>query len=579
MNNEKLAQKIISENLDDPTQLSVIQAQEKNVIVEAPAGYGKTYTMVSMIQYWMAKDYIKNYKKVLCLSFSVSAARRMKESVGLAFEGKSPELADKVFATNFHGLCRGILRKYGYLVGLRDIDKYTNLGTTQATAYKSLDSESLAIVNTFESGISNANVSEKMLDSMIFNYNKVIRNGFLCRSELPYNSIITFVLELFYKFNDVLSFYRDYFVAICVDEFQDTNMLGLSLIHKLVGKENKFIAFGDSMQEVYGFLGAMPDLISQETLNTESKYVRLKINHRFHTNRLMRTLDANFRSFRENPQSQYSLPVTGIQALHGTTIPEEADKISSLINRMLERNSDNRIAVLVYQKGRNTDALINKLSFNLDEQNIKLFDATFDENSSIVVDFQERVALMYQEKFASRPIMKLEIDEFIDEISHELSNTRYLDSLVNLLRAFLSGAAMKVRSRHRSEFIIDTLLSNSLRQSIGDVKLPVTVSKIHGSKGLEWDYVIIANFEQGEFPNYYDSRAIGFQQGENQLIVTKDNIAAVREFVNKFYVGFTRAKHGVFVAFSDTRYAGSQLQRTQVCCLATLHFIELRELS
>ncbi|WP_225370278.1 UvrD-helicase domain-containing protein [Methanobrevibacter arboriphilus] len=56
-------------------------SEESRVIVEAPAGYGKTKTLISKIAYLICDKYIKNSKKILILTFSVNAAYKIKKDI------------------------------------------------------------------------------------------------------------------------------------------------------------------------------------------------------------------------------------------------------------------------------------------------------------------------------------------------------------------------------------------------------------------------------------------------------------------------------------------------------------------
>jgi DNA helicase-2/ATP-dependent DNA helicase PcrA len=61
-------------------QLDVIFSAADKILVEAPAGYGKTNTMVSKIAYMLATQQIPNPKKILALTFSVNAAYKIKKT-------------------------------------------------------------------------------------------------------------------------------------------------------------------------------------------------------------------------------------------------------------------------------------------------------------------------------------------------------------------------------------------------------------------------------------------------------------------------------------------------------------------
>jgi len=118
-----IKEKISAQHEDDKKQLEVIFSEVPRIIVEAPAGYGKTTTMISRIAYLYTFGAIPNPKHILGLTFSVNAALKIKREVSeklpvlLEFHQNSPiTLGEKVTITNYHGFCKGILGKYGYLI-------------------------------------------------------------------------------------------------------------------------------------------------------------------------------------------------------------------------------------------------------------------------------------------------------------------------------------------------------------------------------------------------------------------------------------------------------------------------------
>ena len=117
----ELKAKISKQHEGDEKQLEVIFSDSPRLIVEAPAGYGKTTTMISRIAYLYASGGIPNPKRILGLTFSVNAALKVKREVAeklpvLLGEQNSPvAIGEKVTVTNYHGFCKGVLKKYGYL--------------------------------------------------------------------------------------------------------------------------------------------------------------------------------------------------------------------------------------------------------------------------------------------------------------------------------------------------------------------------------------------------------------------------------------------------------------------------------
>lgn len=75
--------RIIEKHHGDDKQLEIIFSSSRRLLVEAPAGYGKTHTMVSRIAYLMAVGRLPSPKKLLALTFSINAAYKIKKDVSI----------------------------------------------------------------------------------------------------------------------------------------------------------------------------------------------------------------------------------------------------------------------------------------------------------------------------------------------------------------------------------------------------------------------------------------------------------------------------------------------------------------
>src|SRR5699024_7912582 len=123
------------------------------------------------------------------------------------------------------------------------------------------------------------------------------------KGEITYDAIILFVLNLFKEYPSIQHGYQKIFKAVCIDEFQDTNVLGLALIRTLILPDTKCVVFGDQMQQIYGFLGAIPNLIDRivsDDVNHRITYIRLLKNYRFTKRPNMLALDTALHKFRDN---------------------------------------------------------------------------------------------------------------------------------------------------------------------------------------------------------------------------------------------------------------------------------------
>ena len=167
-----LKELISSQHGGDEKQLEVIFSESPRLIVEAPAGYGKTTTMISRIAYLFASGRIPNPKRILGLTFSVNAALKVKREVAeklpALFGTKNSPIAigERVTVTNYHGFCKGVLKKYGYLVAnefRKDINTFKAIGdirnsqgnvtTEWREIAKSLTTEEQDAVHTVDSTI------------------------------------------------------------------------------------------------------------------------------------------------------------------------------------------------------------------------------------------------------------------------------------------------------------------------------------------------------------------------------------------------------------------------------------------
>ena len=95
----------------DASQRSAIFSPSKRVFVEAPAGYGKTTVMTGRACWLLASGEVQPPKRILALTFSVAAARRMRTDLSATMSALpgpvDKRFEDSVMVTNFPRLCLG----------------------------------------------------------------------------------------------------------------------------------------------------------------------------------------------------------------------------------------------------------------------------------------------------------------------------------------------------------------------------------------------------------------------------------------------------------------------------------------
>jgi len=302
---EVVKQRIRLKHQDDVKQLEVIFSVSSRILVEAPAGYGKTATMVSKIAYMIAIGQIPNPKRLLALTFSVNAAYKIKKDVAqqiptlLTGLGVTIDLSDKIFVSNYHGFCRNVLKKYGYLFhsNLTSIDTMQSIDNASIEgvqkAFGGISFDDAEFLSKFTDALKNNDT--EYLDSNFDDYCSLVISDLLPNQIISYNGIIALTIKLFNNHPKILEFYQKYFTSILVDEYQDTNSLSFRLIDTLITTSTRIILLGDSLQRIYGFIGAVPDLLTISEQKFSLTKIPLKKNYRFASNPQMLQLDSNIR--------------------------------------------------------------------------------------------------------------------------------------------------------------------------------------------------------------------------------------------------------------------------------------------
>lgn len=274
----------------NPAQKKAVLKTEGPVLILAGAGSGKTTVLTHRIAYIIEQG-VKPYN-IMAITFTNKAAREMKERV----ERITPFGKD-VWVSTFHSSCVRILR--------RDIER---LGyTSQFTIYDSDDSERLIkdILKEFNisdkdfspkmvmgkiSGQKNELISAKAFDEtagedfwlktigrVYTEYQKRLKQN----NALDFDDLIFKTVQLFAQNPDILDKYREKFLYIMIDEYQDTNSCQYNLIRQLSSKYRNLCVVGDDDQSIYGWRGAnIRNILDFEKDFKNAEVIKLEQNYR-----------------------------------------------------------------------------------------------------------------------------------------------------------------------------------------------------------------------------------------------------------------------------------------------------------
>lgn len=602
-NNHSVADIIKQNHGGDTKQLEIITSKADRIVVEAPAGCGKTTTMVSKIAYMLANQTVSQNKKMLALTFSVNAAYKMKKDISekLPLMGipkiQSPDdLNDLMYISNYHGLCRRILTLYGYLFDekLRDINNFKALNETDFNAEAVFREYDIDVTDSdkeffklFHEAILGCDETE--VNRLENCYCNILKNKFFTKNCITYNGYLILARRILEENAELLKFYRKLYQVIIIDEFQDTNFLSWSLICRLVGNETRCFFMGDSLQRIYGFIGAIPNLLNLAVGQFDMDKIEMSKNYRFKDNPQMLQLDKNIRENAKN-YIHPSISRDAVIDLHyEKTHKQESTWVVNEIANLLRNNPDETVAVLVQQRGTGINAIIEEL----DSNQIDFFYALFSDEDDEYIQFHRDASFLFYQTLEDSRLERVN-KTLLNKVYRKLNllysgKGRLADSLMQLVEVFFERVCTEYRfleNQDKIAFITDTFENRALKQNMDLIKTNLFISTVHGAKGLEWDYVFIPDLEPYCFPNYLslcgecsDKRA-----GCGSTAICKINPQRIREksFIEElsvFYVAVTRARKRLFFSASgDRTNANGCILHSKISCLAFLPGIKIKEI-
>jgi DNA helicase-2/ATP-dependent DNA helicase PcrA len=249
----------------NPEQLAAATHGEGPQLVIAGAGSGKTRVITFRIA-WLVREQGIDPSQIAAVTFTNKAAGEMRERVerllGLESLGS--------FVGTFHRFALGLLRRHADRFGMpRDFAIFDS-GDQVSLVKRALELEGMSETQfpprTVLAAIGAA--KNRMLDIAAF---ETRANTFWDRSVarlyrryqglLAQASAVDFDDMLFHavrllRNEDLGARWRDRLRYLLVDEFQDTNLVQMELVHLLAGKDGNLTAVGDEDQGIYRWRGA-----------------------------------------------------------------------------------------------------------------------------------------------------------------------------------------------------------------------------------------------------------------------------------------------------------------------------------
>lgn len=570
----------------DDDQLKVIFSEDKSIVVTAPAGCGKTTTMISKIAWELTSNHIPLNKKILAITYSVSGAMKIRDSLRTLL----PEIVDcserllaRVDVSNYHQFSMKILNKYGYVLNpyLSDLYSFDIFDEDSYSVLTTVTAKELETLRIFKNAVKNSD--EEAIRSSLYSYWKVLREKLIPNNMITFNGLIASAILLLHTHHEIAEFYQKYYQMVIVDEFQDTNYLGFFFLKELI-RENRTVFLGDDIQRIYGFIGAVHNLFSVVQNEYCSKEFCFRTNYRFPENQKLKELDLLFRSYGENYQASNLTARLSFRSFDSDA--QETDFIFEGISCILERTED-KVAVLV-RAGYQGDSIAKKLM----QEGISFFNCLYKESDIEYERFYDVVIEEFHKTNGNNKALIKNLKSCLgtvmarkDEIITEANRIFVFDSLYRLLEILFEQSRVWNCSPEERYAQIDFSLGNKgLKHMMEYMNERVILSTIHGAKGLEWQYVIVPGLESYCFPsshvckkckdNYsnctykYDFCKCNFNAGMEKCF---------KEEISVFYVALTRAKKDVFFTASNGKNSWGYPKKNS--CFITLPGVTCEEYS
>lgn len=247
--------------LNKEQQEAVAFGKGQMCIIACP-GSGKTTVLLNRLQNLTSKYHV-DPNHIIMMTFTKAAA----EEMGTRY-AKLPDTKEGVTFCTIHALCLDILRKYG--------NTYEILTEEEKNAFFF---KQLRYNNTIQD--KEHFVKDLVLDISVHKNNPGRNSKIHCTTnkdyfrslyqayedykteceKIDFDDMLLLAYELLLNNSEIVKELQEKYQFIQVDEYQDTNYLQKNIIYLLSGENGNLVIVGDDDQSIYGFRGAMPEIM------------------------------------------------------------------------------------------------------------------------------------------------------------------------------------------------------------------------------------------------------------------------------------------------------------------------------
>ena len=512
-----------------PDQRAAATAPPGPVLCVAPAGSGKTTTLVARIA-WLV-DSGTAADAICAVTFNKRAADELEARLVAALEplGVGP---GAVRVRTFHALGREILAS-----AQRPVEPLVDRGMLLRRLYPRADRARLRQLDDRVSRLKldrHARLEDVEADPAVFEdgpafvaYERAVRET----GGIDFDDLVVHAARLMETSPDALERWRARCGALLVDEVQDVDRTQLRLALLLAAPGNRIFLVGDDDQSIYGWrLADVRRVLALEEALPGLRRIHLMTNYRCPApvvRRAVRLIETNHERFRKEVRPGPA--ATGMLMLAPDSGGGEA-ALRRFLGAPLAPGATR--AVLA----RTNRELMLPLAIALD----------------LGLSVRSSARLLVE-----APIL----DSLLDRLAPERSDAPLLLRLRDLRDActepgagsdaagpsaadVASGLLAWGAAHHRDDvrgFVARIRVARARLAELRSDDAPLILATAHGTKGLEFDEVAVIGLDEGRFPS------------ERTLAEAEDPVRALEEERRLAYVAWTRAKRLLVLIYDPMR--------------------------
>ncbi len=329
----------------NPKQLEAVLHKQGPLLVIAPPGSGKTYTICHRIKALRSAGV--EAEKICVLTFTKAATLSMQTRYQNLMGYR-----DLVYFGTIHALCYAILSDSNVKKPIHILSELSKTQLVKRLYHELFPKEKITedIILDLCKGFSYLSAKKETGEGEEGRLYQAFLKAKEKEKVMDLDDLLLKTLELLNQEEEVLKKWQQRFSYFLVDEFQDVNRLQLEILFLLSKKEKNIMAVGDDDQSIYGFRGSVPGIFKL----FEEEYQDLK----------KVFLDLNYRSFDEiiecgqrcisRNKDRYEKTVFGILQKGGRILYKNYQKETEQIREMVQvinKKELGKVAVLFRTNG------------------------------------------------------------------------------------------------------------------------------------------------------------------------------------------------------------------------------------